>query len=157
MIIVKERRQEREERREREKRKRTPPPHSPSHPTLSLLPVCRLKTSPCEGSKRFSVHWQNARMLNTCGRFAGTHGCVLNLHTETFLTYTRGVGFRVPSRATQNTHHTAHHTPRIHTHKTPHTTHCAPTPASTPHIATQHSTPQHQNTKRTSHTHTLST
>ena len=49
-------------------------------------PVCRLKTSPCVGSKRIRVYRQNARMLNTCGRSAGTHGCVLNLHTETFLT-----------------------------------------------------------------------
>ena len=44
-----------------------------------------------------------------------------------------------------------HHTP--HTPHTPHT-HCTPTPAPTSHITTQHNTPQHQNTKRTSHTHT---
>ena len=45
---------------------------------------CRFKTSPCVGSKRIRVYRQNARMLNTCARFAGIHGCVLNLHTETF-------------------------------------------------------------------------
>ena len=28
------------------------------------LPVCRFKTSPCVGSKRFRVCWQNARMLS---------------------------------------------------------------------------------------------
>ena len=47
-------------------------------------PVCRFKTSPCVGSKRIRVCRQNARMLNTCARFAGTHGGVLNLHTEGF-------------------------------------------------------------------------
>ena len=44
-------------------------------------PVCRFQTAPCVGSKRFCVYWQNARMLNTCARFAGTHGSVLNRHT----------------------------------------------------------------------------
>ena len=31
-------------------------------------------------------------MCSTCARFAGTHGSVLNVHTETFSTYTRGGG-----------------------------------------------------------------
>ena len=44
--------------------------------------VCRFKTSPCVGSKRFRVCRQNARMCSTCARFAGTHGSVLNRHTE---------------------------------------------------------------------------
>ena len=48
-------------------------------------PVCRFQTPPCVRSKRFSVCRQNARMLNTCARFVGTHGGVLNVHTETFL------------------------------------------------------------------------
>ena len=48
------------------------------------LPVCRFKTSPCVRSKRLRVYWQNARMCSTHARFAGTHGSVLNLHTETF-------------------------------------------------------------------------
>ena len=47
--------------------------------------VCRLK-------KSLRVYRQNARMCSTCARFASTHGCVLILHTETFLTYTRGGG-----------------------------------------------------------------
>ena len=38
--------------------------------------VCRFKTSPCVGSKRFRVYRQNARMCSTCARFAGTHGGV---------------------------------------------------------------------------------
>ena len=52
--------------------------------------VCKLKTSSCESSKRLRVYQQNARMCSTCARFASTHGGVLNLHTETFLTNTRG-------------------------------------------------------------------
>ena len=52
-------------------------------------PVCRYKTSPCVGSKRIRVYRQNARMCSTCARFASTHGSVLNVHTETFLTNTR--------------------------------------------------------------------
>ena len=47
-------------------------------------PMCRFRTSLCEGSKGFRVHVQDAHMLNTCARFAGTNGGVLNLHTETF-------------------------------------------------------------------------
>ena len=53
-------------------------------------PVCRFKTSPCVRSKRLRVYRQNARMLNRCARFAGTHPrrleCthvgVLDGHTE---------------------------------------------------------------------------
>ena len=52
-------------------------------------PVCRFNKSPCVGSKRIRVYRQNARMLNTCARFAGIHGCVfepahgdvLSIHT----------------------------------------------------------------------------
>ena len=36
-------------------------------------PVCRLKTSPCVGSKRIRVYWQNARMCSTYARFDSTH------------------------------------------------------------------------------------
>ena len=50
-----------------------------------VLGVCgaawHAEKNPCVGSKRFRVCRQSARMLNTCGRFAGTHGSVLNLHT----------------------------------------------------------------------------
>ena len=93
------------------------------------------------GSKRLRVYGQNARMLNICGRFASTHGGVLILHTETFLTYTRGV-FRVPSPATHRKHtHATHNTHNTHTHT--HTTH-------THYTHTQHTTRHIHNT----HTHT---
>ena len=62
--------------------------------------VCRLQTSPCVGSKRIRVYWQNARMLNTCARFANTHGSVLNVHTELFLTslsFSRPFSLSLPS------------------------------------------------------------
>ena len=56
---------------------------------VCLLCVAQLGTRkplplPCVGSKRLRVYRQNARMLNTCARFAGTHRGVLNLHMETF-------------------------------------------------------------------------
>ena len=63
--------------------------------------MCRFKTSPCVGSKRLGVYRQNARMLNTCARFAGTHGGVLNLHTGGFP--------RAKPRYTQTPQHTTHH------------------------------------------------
>ena len=69
--------------------------------------------------------------------FERSNGGILNLHT--------GV-FRVPSRVTHTTHtqqHITHH--RLNpTHNLTH--------KPTPHITTQLSTPQHQNTKRPSHT-----
>ena len=40
------------------------------------------KERECVGSKRLRVNRQNARMCSTCERFAGTHGGVLNQHTE---------------------------------------------------------------------------
>ena len=69
------------------------------------------------------VYWQNACMLNTCARFAGTHGGVLNRHTETFWTYTH-------PNTQPNTDNTQQYTttPRHKTHipltlwaQTPHT------------------------------------
>ena len=45
-------------------------------------PVCRLKTSPCVGSKRIREYRENARVCSTCGRFAGTHGDVLTYTRE---------------------------------------------------------------------------
>ena len=53
-------------------------------------PVLRFSTPPCVHSNRLRMYRQNAIMLNTCGRFASTHGglfeCthggVLNLSTE---------------------------------------------------------------------------
>ena len=82
---------------------------SPSFP-LPLFRESVSKTSAC----RFKTS-------HTCGRGAGTHGDVLNLHTEVF--------FCVPSRATHHTtHHTTHttqHNTTQHntTHNTTHTTH----------------------------------
>ena len=58
------------ERRKREgtrKREENPPPP----PFLSLLTVCRFKTSPCVGSKRFRVCRQNARMCAAHHRASG--------------------------------------------------------------------------------------
>ena len=46
--------------------------------------VCRFKTPPCVRSRRLRVYPENARMFNTCARFPGTHGGVLNAHTEAF-------------------------------------------------------------------------
>ena len=119
IVIVAEReeREEKEGRKENDGREKEIRGERKSEETLSL--VCRLKTSPCVRSKRFRVYWQNARMLNTCGRFAGTHGCVLNLHTETFLTYTRV--FSAFQAALHTTHTTQHTTP--HTTHNAHTTH----------------------------------
>ena len=53
--------------------------------------VCGHAENPlCVGSKRLRVYRQNARMFNTCARFAGTHEGVLNPHTETFLNLHKG-------------------------------------------------------------------
>ena len=46
-----------------------------------------LKTPPCVRSRRLRVNQEKSRMFNTCGRFPGTHGGVLNLHTEGFSTF----------------------------------------------------------------------
>ena len=81
-----ETRKREEKERKREKRPPLPSPSPPPHHhhlSFSLLPVCMLKTSPCVGSKRIRACRQNARICSTCAPFAGTHGCVLNLHTET--------------------------------------------------------------------------
>ena len=79
------------------------------------------------------------RRGSTCGRFAGTHGDVLNLH--------RGGFPRAKPRHTHNTHHAhthRHHTPHI-AHQQTHTTH--QTPPRTKH------TPHCTHTTHTSHTH----
>ena len=58
-------------------------PSSPPPPSLLLTPLpsmCRFKTPPCVHSKRPRV----STCINTCGRGAGTHGDVLNVHTEAF-------------------------------------------------------------------------
>ena len=48
------------------------------------LSVCRFKTHPCVRSRRLRVYRENVRVFRTCGRFPGTHGGVLNAHTEAF-------------------------------------------------------------------------
>ena len=54
-------------------------------------PVCRLKTPPCVHSKR-PVYAGNTRTcFSTCARGAGTHGEVLNVHTESVLSLHTGV------------------------------------------------------------------
>ena len=84
----------------------------------------------CVDAKRFCVYVQDV----SCGRFAGTHGDVLNVHTEAFCIFTQG-SFRVPPHTT--------HIAQQHQHQHPHTTR-------------QHSTPQHK-TQNAHSTHTLST
>ena len=103
-------------------------------PPLSLLsplsPVCPSKKPPCVDSKTSPcVPAPRPACGNTCARGAGTHGDVLNLHTEVF--------FCVPSRATHNITHTTQH----NTHNNNTTQH-----------TTQHNTHnQHHNTTTTQH------
>ena len=97
-----ERREERERRNETERREPLsllPPPRV----EVQNVSVCRFKTLPCVPAKRAHVF----------ARFAGTHGSVLILHTETFWTYTQEF-FLVPSRATRTTHHTPQTQPNTH-------------------------------------------
>ena len=137
-----ETREEKGRERTRERERRDPPP--PFLPP-SLLPVCRFKTLPCVGSKRFRVWVQNARMFKTCARFEPTHGSVLNLHTRDFQ--------RATHHHTTTAHHTAHtpraprtpharHTTQDTTHDTTHTKHKH-------HIARTH---HHHNTHQPPHT-----
>ena len=44
--------------------------------------VLMSSTPPCVHSRRLRLYRHDACMLNTCGRFAGTHGGVLKLHTK---------------------------------------------------------------------------
>ena len=70
------RRERRTDRKKRERARKTEKAENPS--------VCRLKTPPCVRSRRLRMYGEKARMSNTCGRFPGTHGGVLNAHTEAF-------------------------------------------------------------------------
>ena len=73
--------------------------------TLKTHPVCPFKTSPCVPATR-------AHVFYTCARVAGTHGDILNGHTE---------GFSACHTTTQhNTQHTTHNNTQQHTttHKT---------------------------------------
>ena len=45
--------------------------------------VYTFKTPPCVHSKRPRAYWHQAHIYETCGFAAGTHGNVLNVHTET--------------------------------------------------------------------------
>ena len=57
---------------------------------VCVVCVCatwHVENPPCVGSKRLRVQVQNASVCTRktracCARFAGIHGCVLNLHTE---------------------------------------------------------------------------
>ena len=55
-------------------------------------PVYTFKTPPCVHSKRPRVYRHHAHMYETCGLAAGTHGNVLNVHTEAFWMDTRRGG-----------------------------------------------------------------
>ena len=74
---------------------------------------------PCVHSKRPLVYVRNVSVCTgttricviTCGRGAGTHGDVLNLHTEAFWTYTRRCFWTYTRR-----HHT-HHTTQTERHR----------------------------------------
>ena len=44
--------------------------------------VSRLKTPLCVHSRRLVVYRHHVHMYKTCGRVAGTHGALLNVHTQ---------------------------------------------------------------------------
>ena len=89
----------------------TLPPLSPPPPS----------SPPCVRPKNLRVQIQNVPVCtdttpacgNTCARGAGTHGGVLNLHTEVF----------AACQAAPHTPKHTQHTHRTHTAHTPHTTH----------------------------------
>ena len=64
--------------------------------------VCRFKAPPCVPAKR-PCHTRH-------GRFGGTHGDVLNLHTEAFWIYTRTHNMNTNTEHEQNTDTTPYHT-----------------------------------------------
>ena len=92
----------------------TPSPLPPFTPPL-----------PCVRLKNLRVKIQNVPVCtgttpacgNTCARGAGTHGDVLNLHTEVFLRAKPRHTPRHTHNTQHNTHHTTQHTPQ---HTTPH-------------------------------------
>ena len=87
---------------------------------IQNVPVCTGTTPAC---------------VTTCGRGAGTHGDVLNVHTGGVLNIHTGRGVEGgvivthTAHSTQHTAHTTQHTTPTHTHCTPttHTTHNAQT------------------------------
>ena len=73
-------------------------------------------TSPCVRSKRLRLYRHNAHTcFNMCARGAGTHGDVLNVHTETCLVDT--LGFQRVTR-THHDHNDTHNTTQQHDHNT---------------------------------------
>ena len=75
-----------------------PPPLPP--------PCVHPKRFPCLRSKRFRVYWHQAHMFPTCGLGAGTHGDVLNLHTESVLNVCTVFFFTFFHRAATHQTHT---------------------------------------------------
>ena len=66
-------------------------------------------TSPCVRSKRLRLYRHNAHTcVNMCARGAGTHGDVLNVHTETCLVDT--LGFQRVTRTHHDHNDTQHNT-----------------------------------------------
>ena len=55
-------------------------------------PPCPSKTPQCVQTRRLRVYQQQVHMFYTCERVAGTHGDVLNVHTEAFWMDTHGGG-----------------------------------------------------------------
>ena len=70
-----EREQDRERKKKKKREKETGERERPS--------VCAFNTSPCVRSKCPRVYRQHVHMFYTCGHVAGTHGDILNAHTET--------------------------------------------------------------------------
>ena len=96
-------------------------------------PCVHPKRFPCLRSKRFRVYWHQAHMFPTCGLGAGTHGDVLNLHTESVLnvcTVFFSRFFTVPQ-------HTKHNNTTTHTHTHTTTTTTPPPQRHTPHNTTR--------------------
>ena len=70
-------------------------------------PVCPSKTSPCVRPRRPVYAGTTRTCYNVRARGAGTHGDVLNVHTEAFLNPHTGVLQRfTPQHKTQHTRHT---------------------------------------------------
>ena len=97
-----------------------------------------LKKRPRVNVPNVAVYASTTRThVSTCERGASIHWKVLNVHTETFWTDTRGLS------ACHTTHHTAHtpqHKTQLTRHNSPDTTH-----------KTQHNNAQHNNAQHNNH------
>ena len=143
IVIVAEREEREDKRGKRAREKRREKRRKRREEKAENTSVCSFKTPPCVRSGRLRVYEENARMFNTCGRFLGTHGGVLNLHTERF-----SACQAAPHHTTNRTHNTT--TQRTHpqhqnSQRTSHT--------HTQHI--HHRTHQHQHQHTHTHTHEL--